>query len=257
MVADTQIVAEKPTERPYLLCIRSGKAPEYPKWLDFGKPRLWDLLISYYAVPDAGMDHRADIVVAGGLTKLSNIQDLAQGPNIFSRYKSIAFFDDDLVIRFDAVDQMFIAFSRHNLLLAQPALSHQSHHSFRETLACPAFSMRFTNFVEIMMPVFSAAAFERCLPTFTQSTSGWGLDWVWPHILGNPKDRVAIMDDIIVGHTKPIDTTSGAFYVFMKSLGVDPFAEKEKMLKTYGLSGTIVHYGAIARSNGAKLSAVG
>lgn len=256
MVANTEILRARQTGRPYLLCIRSGRSPRYLNWLNFGKARGWDLLISHYALPETGLEQRADILVTGGLTKLSTIVDIAKDERaIFSRYKAIALFDDDLVINFDDVDKMFNAFSRHQLLLGQPALTHQSYHSFRETLFCPSFSVRFTNLVEIMMPIFSASAFERCLPTFTEVTSGWGLDWVWPHILGAPKDRVGIIDDILVRHTSPIDTVSGAFYTFMRSLGVDPFEDKARVLAKYGLDDRIVHYGAITRKSGIRLVA--
>lgn len=32
--------------------------------------------------------------------------------------------------------------------------------------------------------------------------AGWGLDWVWPFLLGFPPDKVAFLDDVCVVHPK-------------------------------------------------------
>jgi hypothetical protein len=40
--------------------------------------------------------------------------------------------------------------------------------------------------------------------TFTITESGWGLDLLWPKLLGYPKDKIAIIDKIVIDHTKEV-----------------------------------------------------
>ena len=39
--------------------------------------------------------------------------------------------------------------------------------------------------------------------TFDVNYSSWGLDGIWPYLLGEPKDKIAIIDSIRMTHTKP------------------------------------------------------
>lgn len=243
-----EIVRWEPTHRPYLLCIRSGRTPEYLRWLDFSKPRLWDLLVNYHAVPDGGPDLRPEMVAVGGVNKSLAFNDMARTyPQLMEGYKAVCFFDDDLVVRFDAVDTAFVTFSHYGLELAQPALTHDSHHAFRVTLHHPTFVLRFTNFVEPMMPIFSPSALKVCLPMVGEAISGWGLEFVWPHLLGNPKDKVAVIDEVQVRHAKAVDTKQGAFYLFLKSMNVEPQEERQRLFAKYGLREDVIQYGGIVR----------
>ena len=248
MPEEVEIVRWEPTHRPYLLYIRSGKAPEYLRWLDFSKPRLWDLLVNYHAVPDNGPDLRPDMVVTGGVNKMLAFNDLAATrPQLMEGYKGVCFFDDDLVTRFEALDTAFVTFSHYGLELSQPALTHDSHHAFRVTLHHPTFLLRFTNFCEPMMPIFSPSALKICAPMVGEAISGWGLELVWPHLLGNPKNKIAIIDEVQVRHAKAVDTKAGPYYLYLKSLGIEPHEEKRRMLAKYGLQERIVQHGGVIR----------
>jgi hypothetical protein len=49
--------------------------------------------------------------------------------------------------------------------------------------------------------------FEICIGSFKDSVSGYGLDHLWPSFLGRPQERMGILDDIGVAHTRPIGAT--------------------------------------------------
>jgi hypothetical protein len=39
--------------------------------------------------------------------------------------------------------------------------------------------------------------------TFDANYSSWGLDGIWPYLLNYPKNKIAIIDNISMIHTKP------------------------------------------------------
>jgi hypothetical protein len=68
-------------------------------------------------------------------------------------------------------------------------------------------SFRYTQFVEIMCPIFSRRALQICLGTMRDTASGYGLDHLWPSLLGYPRGRIGIIDAVAAAHTRPIGNT--------------------------------------------------
>jgi len=224
-------------KRPYLLCVRIGSGSAFERWFRTDKPRTWDLLLSYYILPNSGPLAGAEVVSIGGLSKFSAIKNIDEKDRgIFREYHAIWFLDDDIELAFGDVDLFFEKMREFDLSLAQPSLSKDSYNSFPMTLNIADCLARYTNFVEIMMPAFSRSAFQRCVDTFDKSISGWGLDYVWPKLLGYPERKIGIIDSIVVKHTKPIDQSKGAFYAYLRSLGVDAWTELEKLKKEFCIS---------------------
>jgi hypothetical protein len=229
-----------------LIVVRAGDHSLHPEWI--AEPRLknFDLLVSYYGdTPDRYREH-ADVYDAAKGLKWPEIDRLVRGRReLLERYAAVWFPDDDLRADTRAIARMFDLFHASRLWLAQPALRSGSYWSHFITLEQPGLSWRYTNFVEIMAPLFSAAALQRCAPTFSESASGWGLDWVWPHVLGHPGDRIGILDETTVVHTRPQGT--GSHYRAAAGLGVDPLAEFHGMQQKYGhpLFGRFCIFGAV------------
>ena len=226
--------------RQYLVCVRIGNNSAFESWFRPEQPRSWDLLLSYYRVPEGQLRNHAEFVSSDGLSKFSAVKRLSEEhPNLFRRYSAIWIVDDDIDIEFSCVDRLFTEMVKFGLALMQPSLSRDSYYYWEITLNHPESRLRYTDFVEVMMPAFSQAAFQQCVGTFDQSISSWGLDFVWPKLLGYPSDRIAILDSIVAKHTKPIDTKSGPFYKYLATIGVDPAEEFTRVVKAYGLSGNL------------------
>jgi hypothetical protein len=235
-----------PTSRPYLLCIRTGPEQDFLSWFSESAQRSWDLFISSYAQLDSTTTSSADIITYGGLTKFSAMHEAHRlQPDLFGKYEAVAVFDDDVQIKFEDVDKLFDIFSEFGLALAQPSVSHLSYVSWNETFQCPAFKMRFTNFVEVMAPVFARKALSIAIPTFKMSLSSWGLDFLWPHVIGVANNNIAIIDAITVRHTKPVDLGSGAFYNLLRLIGVDAEQEMNQILWNFGLRDNVQMLGAV------------
>lgn len=135
--------------------------------------------------------------------KFHLIKDFYQeNPKFFKKYKNIFIPDDDIIIKNEEINNLFNIFNNHKLILAQPSLI--GYYSHKITLHRFEFNLRFTNFVEIMMPCFSSDTFAKCVHTFDQSPIGHGLDYLWPKILDYPSNKIAIIDEIIALHPKKV-----------------------------------------------------
>jgi hypothetical protein len=49
-----------------------------------------------------------------------------------------------------------------------------------------------------------SACLRRALPTLDGTQSGWGIDWLWPRIVAKPDTAIAIVDDVVIRHTRPL-----------------------------------------------------
>jgi hypothetical protein len=76
-----------------------------------------------------------------------------------------------------------------------------------------------------MAPCFSSRFLQTVLPTFTENTSGWGLEWLWQLQLDRPF-RSYIVDATPIRHTRPVGSGN-------RGLGeaINPGAELNGMLK--------------------------
>jgi enoyl-CoA hydratase/carnithine racemase len=92
---------------------------------------------------------------------------------------------------------------------------------------------RRTTFVEIMCPIFASRALAICYPSFGESVSGWGINHVWPRLLGKHGGRLAIIDEISVTHTKALG--SGILYQFLQDRGIDPTTERAEVMARHGI----------------------
>ncbi len=110
--------------------------------------------------------------------------------------------------------------------MALPFFSH------RVCLRNAACAVRKVTFVEVMAPCFSAAALKDLRRTFTLNKSTYAIDWAWTaECLG--KHGLHVVDEIGMLHAKPIDRGRGAFYMKLRSAGIDPDDDAKKVFAMY------------------------
>jgi hypothetical protein len=146
-------------------------------------------------------------------------------------YKYIWMPDDDIYIEPHEIEKLFNIAEEYDLWIGQPSIL--GWYGLKVTLHNIDTKIRFTNYVEIMCPCFESNALKKCIHTFTENDSGWGIDHLWNIELGNPVDKLAIIDDVIAIHTRPVG--KGDLYKnFGKKLN---HAEQEnyKLWKKYNL----------------------
>jgi hypothetical protein len=127
-------------------------------------------------------------------------------PDLLENYEYVALFDDDLEIAKADINRLFASGRKYRLDLFQPALSWDSHFSYAATLTSNRFRLRYTNMVEMMCPVFRVPYLRRALPLFGLGFE-LGIDLIWSRITDDPWFRIAIIDDVIVRHTRAVGTS--------------------------------------------------
>jgi len=233
--------------RKNLVILRAGDASLHRGWI--AEPnRDFDLFISYYGKQaDLHKDDAEYYEMRRG-PKWSCIGDLlAEHASLIDQYDAFWFPDDDLAATTETLNRMFGLFHGFGLALAQPALTADSYYSWDTLLQKPRYVLRHVAFVEVMAPLFERGALRACLQTFSESRSGWGLDWVWPQLVGKGRrDAIAILDATPVKHTRPL---GGELY--KNNPDMDPRRDAQQLLERYGMqasrfSNKYVMYGAIA-----------
>ena len=232
-------------QRPHLVILRTGKNSlhtTWPKDLD-GADRSWDLMLSHYADSDPACPD-AEMIVRQQAFKFSAMHRLFKDIDWLKQYRAVWLCDDDIMTSWATINRMFALFEQYALLLAQPALTLDSYFARHITLQQADYLMRFTNYAEVMAPVFSAHALQICLPTFENAITAWGIDWAWPALLGNPWNKVAVIDATPVFHTRPIQ--QGDIYKNAADQeGIAPMQEHFMNLEKYGVEAHPLAYGSI------------
>lgn len=227
--------------RRYLVAIRCGPNSVFLDWWkqETGE-RNYDLIVLPFAYKDLpAFDAEFEGVKVDAvyldldpsIRKWSAVSRLLKSDPSLLEYDAVWFPDDDLVVPPGTVSRLFDMFVAAQGWLGQPALHLNSYFSFFITLQNRNFDFRQTNFVEIMCPVMSKECLKECLPTFTESRSGWGLDYLWANRARTLGKLLFIFDALPVLHGRPIGQ-SGVY----EGLGVSPWKEYEHVLGQFGIA---------------------
>ncbi|MCG1020136.1 DUF707 domain-containing protein [Sutcliffiella horikoshii] len=214
----------------FLIIARVGDTSYHREWLKPSIDKNFDLCLSYYGDSPEGIKNEADFYFESKGTKWPKIKEVikALGERI-NQYDAIWLPDDDILTNSSNIKKMFELFTNQQFELAQPALTKDSFFSHAVTTEQTDYLWRYTEFVEIMAPIFSRNALNQCWETFDISLSGWGLDLLWPKLLGYPHKKIAIIDDTSVQHTRPIGT--GGIYKYFS-----PFEELHDLEKKFDVT---------------------
>ena len=217
----------------FLVIVRAGDQSLHPGWTDDLATRDWDLVVSYFGDdPARYRDDTATRIDDKG-QKLGGLHTLLTREDFWRSYDYMWLADDDVAIDQRGISELFRRTAELELALTQPALSWDSYWSHRITLHHPSFGVRMTNYVEVMAPCFSCEFLERCLPTFVESMSGWGLDLLWPRLLPARPRRCAIVDAVQMTHTRPIG--AGLHYERLKAAGITAQSELDDVMRKHGI----------------------
>lgn len=194
----------KPTRR-YLVIARVGDESLHKQWLYPHSFKNFDLYISYYGNMPGRFKQDCEFYSETKGPRWPIYKKIIDelGERIYE-YDAVWFPADDISTDAYTINQMFHIFKRLQLWLAQPALTKDSYRSWNITVRNEDYIVRYTHFVEIMVPIFSPSALRTCIPTFDSSYSGWGIDFLWPKLLGYPDNKIAVIDAVPVRHTRPV-----------------------------------------------------
>lgn len=202
-----------------LAVVRCGDTSLHTSWA-LGS-RKFDVGVSYFGddkdrrFPEAGYIHHSKGGKWDGLFTF-----FRQFPEVIDAYDYFWLPDDDISATTEDLNRLFEIGTANNFQLYQPALDEYSYYSHLVCLQHPSFTFRYTNFVEIMVPVVSREVLKRTLAMLENTRSGFGIDFVWPKIAaeisGSPFKGTAIIDSVSVRHTRPV---GGSLHKFISEVG--------------------------------------
>lgn len=215
--------------RRNLVIVRAGERSLHPGWLSGEGARSWDIVVNYYG-DDPELYRRDDVTrIDSKGPKWPALQALLrENPGFLRDYEHIWLPDDDLETSKEEINRLFEIFAARDLQVAQPSLAWGSYFGHLTTLHNRSFVLRYTNYVEVMAPCFTAGVLEKAVPLFNQNLSGWGLDFVWPKLVDKPMGQIAIIDEVKVRHTRPV---GGPNYKMLRERGVSPWDELRDFCK--------------------------
>lgn len=162
---------------------------------------------------------------------------LHRNPELFEKYEYFFLLDDDIVISTEDVNRLFSMMREYQLKIAQPSLV-MSYYTYKHTAFHPFYILRYTNFVEMMMPCFSRDALKVVLPTFEQKIRWCGIEMHWPVLIGSNHNDMAIVDAVSAKHTRPVQSWNSLSQL-----------QQENYLKKHNLSWSIEMYGGLPLDN--------
>jgi hypothetical protein len=186
-----------------LVVVRAGRNSLHPSWIRGDGRADFDLIVVAYEqdAPDEPATTQSYYFAGRKIEGYNALFHRHQ--ELFDKYEYIALFDDDLEITKADINRLFAIGRRYRLDLFQPSLTWDSHFSYAATLTSRKFKLRFTNMVEMMCPVFRATYLRQALPLFGLGYE-LGIDLIWSRITEDPWFRVAIVDDVVVRHRRPV-----------------------------------------------------
>lgn len=229
---------------------RVGDTSLHPGWLMGSLPesRNWDLHLSYFGDQECPFQESPSDVTLSFEKGTKAVGTVACVKKLAARiwsYDWVWFPDDDLAAELVTLNRFFELVEQYNLDLAQPALGRGSYVYHEITLQRPQMTLRFTTFVEIMAACFSRYALTVCLPYFDATISSFGPNHLFPKLLGYPKNKIAIIDQTPVIHTRPVGL--GPNILLAKQLGVNPHDELQNFLRQYALTRRFDTWGGVTK----------
>ncbi len=243
-------------QKKNLVIVRAGNTSLHEAWLEGAEARNWDIIINYYGDdPDRYRTPDVERIDSKGPKWPALYELIVANRDRVLSYDYIWLPDDDLMARKADINLLFETCDRYKLEVAQPALTWDSYFGHLTTLRNPNYRIRFTNYVEIMAPCFSAHLLEKSLPLFASNLSGWGLDFVWAQLVDHPTSEIAIIDAVTVRHTRPV---GGPNYQALRDGGISPWDELRSFCRTHGIDEEPVITTHLAvRRDGSVVSAQG
>lgn len=221
-----------------LIISPTGDESLFEGWYD---NENFDLVFLYYSNSEEKFNelktkHKYVYKVTGEKWKITK-NFIESNLDFIKNYDTFWFPDDDIKCDVESVKELFNTHNEYGLSLSQPSVVGFTSHKI--TNPQENSILRFTNFVEIMCPVMDIKTLMILLETFNMTESGYGLDLLWPKMLGFPVDKISVIDKVIVEHTKPV----GGSYV--GRFKIPPINELHFILNKYGLSFNLIEYSKV------------
>lgn len=197
--------------RKNLIISPVGDDSLHKNWLS--EKQNFDIFLIYYGKSEEKLnEYKNDcnlIVKDSGEKGEMYVRFISNNLELIKNYESIWLPDDDLDISTEEINLLFDTHQKYSLWLSQPSV--KGHVSYDIERKQENTILRFTTFVEVLCPLMSLKTLLVLYKTYDYNKSSWGLDYLWPKILGYPTNKIGIIDLVTVNHTKVVGGTYDRF----------------------------------------------
>lgn len=158
-------------------------------------------------------------------------QIFIENVDLLSKYDYFFFPDDDVRMTSEDINKLFFFSKIQEISVCQPSL-YPKNFTWPITQHNPNTIFRYVSMVEIMCPLFSRDALQKCLPSFVESNSGWGLEVAWYRLLGS-KEYMFIIFDLVIATHEGVRGGESKLYDSLTERGIDPQDEYYALEKKY------------------------
>ncbi|WP_054113287.1 hypothetical protein [Marinagarivorans algicola] len=189
----------------FLIIARVSDQSHHATWLESGHPHF-DTFLSYSGDTPNTYQNACTFYDQQKGERWSVIATIVeQYWELISTYEAIWFADETLLTNATNINRLFALFSGHQLALAHPAFTFDSHHHNALFLQHPRMLMRFTNGVDATAPIMSSTTLAQLHPTLTNHNNTRSLAQQWVAQLDNSgHNTIAIIDGAPVSASQPI-----------------------------------------------------
>jgi len=166
-----------------------------------GENMNYDIYVIYYGNDDTVFNKYKDKVTFIEKRKGSKFQNFKYFydtyPEIIKQYDRFFILDDDIIINVAGINTMFDLSHKYNLEICGPSFLPESKISHKITVHQPGIILRYTNFVEVNVPLFSTKALHSLMNKLSSNLIGWGIDYLYIITNGlDNKNSYAIVDSV-------------------------------------------------------------
>ena len=144
--------------------------------------RNYDLIASFYGNDTSKFVELCscfDFVLRDKGSKFQNFYKLYTLSNRLWNYERIFLLDDDIIISPSDINSMFEFAEKYNLTICQPSFSSSSKISHDVTRQVPNSHFRYTNFIEVNVPLMSKQSIKKLISCYEPSLIEWGVDFLY------------------------------------------------------------------------------
>ena len=119
--------------------------------------------------------------------------------DIIKKYDRFFILDDDIIFKTKDINEMFKLSRQYNFWICGPTFKKvpECKISHPVTVSQPNNFFRYTNFIEVNVPLFNKQALDKLMDYYDPELIGWGIDYLYIWACGkNERKRFALIDSI-------------------------------------------------------------
>lgn len=179
-----------------------------------GENQEYDIMVVYYGNQEEIYQKyfkKVNYILKRKGSKFQNFNYIYQNyKELLAKYERFFILDDDIVFDVDNINKMFSLSRKYNFEICGPTFKNvpKCKISHKITMSEEKNQFRYTNFIEVNVPLFNRAALDKLMKFYDPILIGWGIDFLYIWANGTEKQNSYALIDAVTC-VNPIDDLKG------------------------------------------------